>query len=137
MGGEFTADKVSHIKRINMDPISLDKQVGKENDSSFSDFVKDEAVINPIDFAANEELTGLLLTMIDTELENDEKQLICRRYGIGSDANGRRYRVHSLDELAIERKVSKERIRQIENKILRKLKNSPKYGKNLKDFLRY
>ncbi|WAM00920.1 hypothetical protein NWE60_05880 [Mycoplasmopsis felis] len=49
---------------------------------------------------------------------------------------GERYRVHSLDELAIERKVSKERIRQIENKILRKLKNSPKYGKNLKD-LRY
>ncbi|WP_322910865.1 RNA polymerase sigma factor [Mycoplasmopsis felis] len=137
LGGEFTADKVSHIKRINMDPISLDKQVGKENDSSFSDFVKDEAVINPIDFAANEELTGLLLTMIDTELENDEKQLICRRYGIGSDADGQRYRVHSLDELAVERKVSKERIRQIENKILRKLKNSPKYGKNLKDFLRY
>ncbi|TDV24343.1 RNA polymerase primary sigma factor [Mycoplasmopsis mustelae] len=135
LGGEFTADKVSYIKKINIDPISLDKQVGKENDSSFSDFVKDEVVINPVDYSAKEELKTILLNMI-SELEEDEKELICRRFGVGYDKDGNRYRVHSLEELAIMRNnVSKERIRQIENKILRKLKNNAKYGKNLKDYL--
>ncbi|MGZ9756066.1 RNA polymerase sigma factor [Mycoplasma sp. 5912] len=138
IGGDFTAERVGYIKKINIDPISLDKQVGKENDSSFSDFVKDEVVINPVDFAAHEELHTILLDMIDNYLEKEEKELICRRYGIGYDENGQRYRIHSLEELAkMRNNVSKERIRQIENKILRKLKGNPKYGKNLRDYLRY
>ncbi|MBN4083512.1 RNA polymerase sigma factor [Mycoplasma sp. CSL10137] len=132
---DFTADKVAYIKKINIDPISLDKQVGKENDSSFSDFIKDENTIGPVDFSAHEELSDLILKMIDETLEEDEKELICKRYGVGYDKDGNRYRVHSLEELAVSRNnVSKERIRQIENKILRKLRNNPKFGKNLKDY---
>lgn len=133
----FDAEKVRYIRKINIDPISLDKQVGKENDSNFSDFVKDENIQNPIDFASQEELSDVLAEIIDEMLEKDEKELICKRYGVGVDENGERYRIHSLEELAKERGgVSKERIRQIENKILRKLKSSAKHGKNLKDFLK-
>ncbi len=52
-GNDFTAEKVRHIRKINIDPISLDKQIGKENDSSFSDFVKDESVVNPVEYASH------------------------------------------------------------------------------------
>ncbi|UUM19532.1 MULTISPECIES: RNA polymerase sigma factor [unclassified Mycoplasma] len=136
-GQGYTPDKVRYIRKINIDPISLDKQVGKENDSSFSDFVKDENVINPVDYVAQEELAEVLQQIIDETLELDEKELICKRFGVGKNGNGESYRIHSLEELARERNgVSKERIRQIENKILRKIKSNSKHGKNLKDFLK-
>ncbi|VEU74230.1 RNA polymerase sigma factor [Mycoplasmopsis citelli] len=136
-GQGYTPDKVRYIRKINIDPISLDKQVGKENDSSFSDFVKDENVVNPIDYVAQEELAEVLQQIIDETLEFDEKELICKRYGVGKTPSGKSYRIHSLEELARERNgVSKERIRQIENKILRKIKSNSKHGKNLKDFLK-
>ncbi|EFF41550.1 RNA polymerase sigma factor [Mycoplasmopsis alligatoris] len=136
-GNDYTEEKVRYIRKINVDPISLDKQIGKENDSSFSDFVKDDNILNPVDYASQEQLSELLIDLIDKSLEKDERELICKRYGVGVDSNGEKYRVHSLDELARERGgVSKERIRQIENKILRKLKNSSKNGRHLKDFIK-
>ncbi|WP_036452830.1 RNA polymerase sigma factor [Mycoplasma buteonis] len=137
-GEGYTADKVRYIRKINIDPISLDKQVGKENDSSFSDFVKDENIMSPVEFASQEELAEILHEIIEDTLENKEdKDLIRKRFGIGYDEDGNRYKVHSLDQLAEERGgVSKERVRQIENKILRKLKNNAKHGANLKDFLK-
>ncbi|MFV8499660.1 RNA polymerase sigma factor [Mycoplasma sp. VS424B] len=135
-GNGFDAAKVRYIRKINIDPISLDKQVGKENDSSFSDFVKDENIISPVDYASHEELSKILDDMI-SELEPEDRKLICKRFGVGVDENGERYRVHSLEELSIDRGgVSKERVRQIENKILRKLKSNVKHGKNLKDYLK-
>ncbi|MEE3928431.1 RNA polymerase sigma factor [Mycoplasmopsis ciconiae] len=136
-GGGYTAEKVRYIRKINIDPISLDKQIGKENDSSFSDFVKDDSVPNPIDFASQEQLSDILNDLINTYLEPDERELICKRFGVGVDEFGNRYRVHSFEELAKERGgVSKERVRQIENKILRKLKNCSRNGKQLKDFIK-
>ncbi|WBP84373.1 RNA polymerase sigma factor [Mycoplasmopsis edwardii] len=130
----FTAEKVRYIRKINTDPISLDKQVGKENDSQFSDFVKDDIVISPIDHSSKEELSVILKEMLEW-LEPDERELICKRYGVGEDENGNPYEVHSLEELAkLRNNVSKERIRQIENKILKKLRNHPKYGSVLKNF---
>ncbi|QSF13780.1 RNA polymerase sigma factor [Mycoplasma sp. Mirounga ES2805-ORL] len=135
-GHGYNAKKVRYIRKINIDPISLDKQIGKENDSAFSDFVKDESVISPNDYAANEELVEVMNKMLEETLERDEYVLICKRYGVGHDENGNRYKMASLEELAEDRGVSKERIRQIENKILRKLKNSSIKGKNLKDFLK-
>ncbi|QNM93874.1 RNA polymerase sigma factor [Mycoplasma sp. Pen4] len=135
-GNGYNAEKVRYIRKINIDPISLDKQVGKENDSAFSDFVKDDNIISPVEFASQEELTEVLMDMIDT-LDPEDRKLICKRFGVGTDEFGERYRVHSLDELAQDRGgVSKERIRQIENKILRKLKTNSKHGKNLKDFIK-
>ncbi|CAT04802.1 RNA polymerase sigma factor [Mesomycoplasma conjunctivae] len=122
MGADFTPEKVRYIRKINIDPISLDKAIGKEEDSSFSDFIKDESVISPSDYAEQEEKSKVLIEMIKNNLEEEEQEFIMRRYGIGNDKNGRQYRAHSYDELAADRGVTKERIRQIESKILKKLR---------------
>ncbi|UUM19022.1 RNA polymerase sigma factor [Mycoplasma sp. 1018B] len=137
-GPGYDAEKVRYIRKINIDPISLDKQIGKENDSSFSDFVKDENVVNPVDYATNEELIENLNSILKKVLDASEYELICKRYGVGENPNdnNNKYRVHTLEELSQERGVSKERIRQIENKILKKIKNNSVYGKLLKDFSR-
>ncbi|KKB26843.1 RNA polymerase sigma factor RpoD [Mycoplasmopsis meleagridis] len=137
-GKGYDANKVRYIRKINIDPISLDKQIGKENDSSFSDFVKDENVINPIEYASNEELVENLNEILKKVLDTSEYELICKRYGVGENPrnNNNKYRIYSLEELSNERGVSKERIRQIENKILKKIKNNSTYGKLLKDFVK-
>lgn len=132
-GGDFTAEKVRYIRRINIDPISLDKTIGKGEDSSISDFIKDNNVINPIDYAAQEQLSEILTEMIDNNLEEEEKKIIQMRYGIGFDKKGNKIRVHTLDEIAKELGTSKEKIRQWETKILRKLKQ-PQKMKKLKEF---
>ncbi|WP_338822951.1 RNA polymerase sigma factor [Mycoplasmopsis felifaucium] len=136
-GNGYTAEKVRYIRKINVDPISLDKQIGKENDSSFSDFVKDESVINPVDYSSHEELVEMLDKILKETLDDDEYVLICKRYGVGiNEETGKKYEITSLDDLAAERLVSKERIRQIENKILKKIKSNPDRGRYLKDFLK-
>ncbi|MGX9357809.1 MULTISPECIES: RNA polymerase sigma factor [unclassified Mycoplasma] len=129
---EFTADKVRYIRKINIDPISLDKNIGKEENSSFSDFVKDESVISPTNFTSQEELSVILNEMINSLTDESDRLLIRKRYGI-SDPNGESYRPHSLDELAKELGVSKEKVRQIETKVLRKLRH-PQKRKQLKEF---
>ena len=134
VGDGFTAEKVRYIRKINIDPISLDKPIGKEEDSSFSDFVKDESAIDPVDFAAGEELKKTLLETIDKGIEDQrEKEIVLKKYGIGEDAEGNRYHVHTLDELATEYEVTKERIRQIEAKVIRRLRQPQKH-KKLKEF---
>ena len=132
-GEDFTAEKVQYIRRINIDPISLDKPIGKEDDSSFSDFIKDNNVISPIDFAAQEELSAILEEMIESHLDDFEKEIIQKRYGIGIDADGKRIKSHTLDEIALELGYTREKVRQIETKVLRKLKH-PQRRKKLKDF---
>lgn len=132
-GGDFTADKVRYIRKINVDPISLDKNIGKEENSSFSDFVKDESIISPTDFASQQELAVILNEMINSTLDPEDQALIRKRYGVGQDPSGVPYRPHTLDELAKELNVSKEKVRQLEAKILRKLKH-PQKRKKLKEF---
>ncbi|WP_337904515.1 RNA polymerase sigma factor, partial [Mesomycoplasma ovipneumoniae] len=122
LGPEFTAEKVRYIKKINVDPISLDKAIGKEEDSSFSDFIKDENLISPAEYAEREEKAKVLLEIIESTLDYDEKDFIKRRYGVGVDENGVPYQAHSFEELAAMRRVTKERVRQIEGKILKKLR---------------
>lgn len=133
-GGDFTAEKVQYIRRINIDPISLDKPIGKDDDSAMSDFIKDNNVINPVEFAAQEQLSEILMEMINSdELDDREQMIIKMRYGLGEDENNNKIRVHSLDEIAKKFSTTKERIRQEESKIIRKLKH-PKRMKKLKDF---
>lgn len=132
-GNEFTAAKVRYIRKINIDPISLDKNIGKEENSSFSDFVKDESVMSPTDYASNEELAAILNEMIEDTLDEADKELIRKRYGFGKDPNGNSYKPHTLDELAKEYGKTKEKIRQMETKIIRKLKH-PQKRKKLKQF---
>lgn len=134
-GEGFDEAKVQYIRKINIDPISLDKNVGKENDSLFSDFVKDESVVNPIDFASSVELSKILEDLLAETLDDDERDLIKKRYGMGEDEFGNKYRIHSLEELAEEKNVTKERVRQIETKIIRKLKHNNSKKRLLKDYL--
>ena len=133
-GPEFDAEKVRYIRKINIDPISLDKPIGKEDDSYFSDFVKDEATVNPVDFASQEELSKLLLETLHKYIDDPrEREIIVLRYGIGSDQNGEKIKSHSLEELGEMYDVTKERIRQIEAKVIRKLRQ-PQKQKKLKEF---
>ncbi|SFW06796.1 RNA polymerase sigma factor [Chlamydia abortus] len=111
-GHDFTAERVRYIKKINIEPISLDKNVGKEENSSFSYFVKDESVQNPVDFSSHEELTVILNDMLDDTLDEEDKTLIKKRFGVGSDEKGNKYRPHTLEELAKEYGRTKEKIRQ-------------------------
>ncbi|ENY54211.1 RNA polymerase sigma-A factor rpoD [Metamycoplasma alkalescens 14918] len=131
-GGDFTAEKVRYIRKININPISLDKNIGKEENSSFSDFVKDESVISPTNFTSQQELSVILNEMINSLPDESDRLLIRKRYGV-SDVNGEAYRPHSLDELSKELGISKEKVRQIETKVLRKLKH-PQKRKKLKEF---
>ncbi|QJR44010.1 RNA polymerase sigma factor [Mycoplasma miroungirhinis] len=132
-GGDMDAEKVRYIRKINIDPISLDKSIGKEENSNFSDFVKDESVINPVDFSSQEELSLIIDDMLENLDDEEDRILIRKRYGVGKDENGIPYRAYTLDELAREKGITKERVRQIETKILRKLKH-PQKRKKLKDF---
>ncbi|MGL5520037.1 MAG: RNA polymerase sigma factor [Metamycoplasmataceae bacterium] len=128
-GNGLTVEKVRHIKQINIDPISLDKRVGKEEDSNYSDFVADETIESPIEYSSNEELTNLFEDLLNKNLDNSEKEIIQLRYGLGFDKNGNRMKVHSLDEIGKLKNMSKDKVRQWETKIIRKLKNPSRTSK--------
>lgn len=133
-GLDFDAEKVRYIRKINIDPISLDKPIGKEDDSSFSDFIKDENAVNPIDFAAQEELAEVLIDSIDKSIQDErERSIIKMKYGIGFDVKGNKVKSHTSEELGEIFDVSKERIRQIEAKIIRILRK-PQNQKVLKEY---
>lgn len=132
-GGDFTAEKVRYIRRINNNPISLDKTIGKGEDSSISDFINDKNVINPVDYAAQEQLSKIINELIKENLTEDEKKIIQMRYGIGEDSKGRKIKVHTLDEIAKDLGINKEKVRQLEGKIIIKLKQ-PQKIKKLKEF---
>lgn len=133
-GPEFDAEKVRYIRKINIDPISLDKPIGKEDDSSFSDFIKDENAVNPTDFAAQEELSGVLIETINKAVQDErERSIIKMKYGIGIDAKGNKIKSHTPEELGEIFDVSKERIRQIEAKVIRILRK-PQNQKALKEY---
>lgn len=132
-GGDFTAEKVRYIRRINNNPISLDKTIGKGEDSSISDFINDKNVINPVDYAAQEQLSKIINELIKENLTEDEKKIIQMRYGIGEDSKGRKIKVHTLDEIAKDLGINKEKVRQLEGKIIRKLKQ-PQKIKKLKEY---
>ena len=135
-GEEFDAERIRYIRKINIDPISLDKPIGKEDDSSVSDFVRDEKSISPIDYASQEELARLLIDVIDRVVyDSRDRSIIQMRYGIGFDEIGGKNKSYSLEELAQKFDVSKERIRQIEAKAIRTLRK-PQNQKLLKDFMR-
>ena len=135
LGDDFTAAKVRYIRKINIDPISLDKPIGKEEDSSFSDFVKDESSMTPTEFTSKEELHNILFETIEKHIHDKrEKEILLLRYGIGYKKDGKtRNRIHTLDELGQKFDITKERVRQIESKVIRKLRQ-PQNHKKLKEY---
>ena len=122
-----TEDRVREIQKIAQDPVSLETPIGEEEDSHLGDFIEDEKTMTPSDSVATTMLKEQILGVLDTLTPREEKVLRLR-YGI-DDGKPR-----TLEEVGKEFNVTRERIRQIEAKALRKLRH-PSRSKKLKDFL--
>ena len=122
-----TVERVVEIQRIAQDPVSLESPIGEEEDSHLGDFVEDDKSVTPSDSVAATMLKEQLLHVLDTLTPREEKVLRLR-YGIDDG------RPRTLEEVGKEFNVTRERIRQIEAKALRKLRH-PSRSKTLKDFL--
>ena len=120
-------DKVNEIRKIAQEPVSLETPIGEEDDSHLGDFIEDETAIAP-DEAANFSMLKEQLNQVLSTLSDREKKVLELRFGL-NDGTPR-----TLEEVAKEFEVTRERIRQIEAKALRKLKH-PSRSQKLKDFL--
>lgn len=123
----ITVEKVREIKKISQDPVSLETPIGEEEDSHLGDFIPDDDVPAPVDAAAYSMLKEQLMEMLDT-LSDREKKVLMLRFGLEDG------RPRTLEEVGKEFNVTRERIRQIEAKALRKLRH-PSRSKKLKDYL--
>lgn len=126
MDNKFSPEKIQEILNYALDPVSLEKPVGEEDDSHVSDFIEDKDNMSPSDYADEAEKNAALDSILK-ELTDREERVIRLRYGI---PNGTPY---TLEEVGKEFGVTRERIRQIEAKALKKLKH-PTRAKALKDF---
>ena len=120
-------DKVREVIKISQDPVSLETPIGEEEDSHLGDFVPDERNMSPEDFTTNEILKEEIKSVLET-LQPREQQVLELRFGL---IDGTSY---TLEEVGKKFNVTRERIRQIEAKALRKLRH-PSRAKKLKDFL--
>ena len=123
----MTPEKVREIQKISLEPVSLETPIGEEDDSHLGDFIEDEGAMSPDDYAANELLKDELNEVL-LELTDREEKVLRLRFGLDDG------RTRTLEEVGKEFSVTRERIRQIEAKALRKLKH-PSRSKRLKDFL--
>ena len=119
--------RVQEVLKISRDPVSLDTPIGDEDDSHLGDFIEDEKTTSPADSAAFSMLREELNSALDS-LTDRERQVIVLRFGLEDG------RARTLEEVGEEFNVTRERIRQIEAKALRKLRH-PSRSKRLKDFL--
>lgn len=124
---DVSEDKVAEIQKIAQEPISIETPVGEEEDSKMADFIEDESVKSPVEIATQNLLREQLLGIIET-LTPREQKVIRLRYGL-DDSHPR-----TLEEVGKEFNVTRERIRQIEAKALKKLRN-PNRSKKLVDFM--
>jgi RNA polymerase primary sigma factor len=123
----MSVDKVREIMKINQDPVSLETPIGEEEDSHLGDFIPDEEALAPADAAAFTLLKEQLMAVLDT-LTPREKKVLKLRFGLDDG------RARTLEEVGKEFNVTRERIRQIEAKALRKLRH-PSRSKKLRDYL--
>lgn len=120
-------DRVKVILKITKEPISLETPIGEEEESRLRDFIEDKATLSPLDIAINDDLKTQIERVLCT-LNPKEAKIIKRRFGIGEDVP------HTLEELGLEFDVTRERIRQIEVKAIRKLKH-PARSRWLRTFI--
>ena len=123
----LSVEKIAEIRKISQDPVSLETPIGEEDDSHLGDFLADERTMSPEDFATYEILKDELRDVLNT-LTVREKEVLELRFGLFDGSS------HTLEEVGKQFKVTRERIRQIEAKALRKLRH-PSRAKKLKDFL--
>ena len=116
MGGGVTPERVREIQRIALEPVSLETPIGEEDDSHLGDFIEDKEALSPADYAANELLKDELYKAMG-DLTDREESVLRLRYGLDDG------RPRTLEEVGREFGVTRERIRQIEAKALRKLHN--------------
>ena len=123
----ITVEKVREVMKISQDPVSLDTPIGEEDDSHLGDFIKDERSMSPEEYATNEILKEEIQNVLMT-LQEREQEVLELRFGLVDGTS------HTLEEVGKKFNVTRERIRQIEAKALRKLRH-PSRAKKLKDFL--
>ncbi len=123
---KLPAEKVNGILKISKEPISLETPIGEE-DSHLQDFIEDKAMLSPLDFAIRDDLKKKIDKIL-CSLPPKEERIIRKRFGIGVDAP------RTLEEVGIEFEVTRERIRQIEVKAIRKLKH-PSRSRWLREFI--
>ncbi|MCX5895312.1 MAG: RNA polymerase sigma factor RpoD [Proteobacteria bacterium] len=126
---ELPLDKVRKVLKIAKEPISLETPIGEEEDSHLGDFIEDKKILNPIDAVVYNDLAEKTRSVLATLTPREEKVLRLR-FGIGERAD------HTLEEVGKDFDVTRERIRQIEAKALRKLRH-PIRNKKLKSFVEY
>ena len=120
-------DRVRKVLKISKEPVSLETPVGDEEDSSLGDFIEDQNALQPLDASIRSNL-GESTTRILATLTPREERVLRMRFGIGMNTD------HTLEEVGLQFSVTRERIRQIEAKALRKLKH-PSRSRHLKSFL--
>ena len=120
-------ERVRKVLKISKEPVSLETPVGDEEDSSLGDFIEDQNALQPLDASIRSNL-GESTTKILATLTQREERVLRMRFGIGMNTD------HTLEEVGLQFSVTRERIRQIEAKALRKLKH-PSRSKHLKSFL--
>jgi RNA polymerase primary sigma factor len=124
---ELPIEKVQKVLKIAKEPISLETPIGEEEDSHLGDFIEDKSVISPAEAVMNSSLSEHTRKILQTLTPREEK-VLRMRFGIGEKSD------HTLEEVGQDFEVTRERIRQIEAKALRKLKH-PSRAKQLKPFL--
>ena len=120
-------DRVRKVLKISKEPVSLETPVGDEEDSILGDFIEDQNALHPLEASIRSNL-GESTTKILSTLTPREERVLRMRFGIGMNTD------HTLEEVGLQFSVTRERIRQIEAKALRKLKH-PSRSKHLKSFL--
>jgi len=125
---ELPADKVRKVLKLAKEPLSLDTPIGEEEDSHLGDFIEDKSVISPADAVISLDLAEQTRKVLSTLTPREEK-VLRMRFGIGENSD------HTLEEVGQDFEVTRERIRQIEAKALRKLGHPSRSGR-LKSFMK-